>query len=339
MGQSWRVITHSAASHIRVFAHARAGNMAIIYALCAAVLMGLLGITVDFTRAQTLRAQMQNAVDGAALVAERSSNRPFSERTELAEAYFDAEMGNRTPGADFEVIQLASGGHRVEAGYTMPLTLAAIVKNDPWRLDVSAEAAAQASPPIEVVLALDNTGSMSNDMDTLRDGAEDLVEYLLSIDGDTVSVGIVPFVAQVNIGTNNSSVVDTAGLSPQNGVLLEGRLLGRRSNSTNADCVNATAYPTTYGGFPVRWIRGNSSYPSPATSSSRCYAYSPENVNIWSLYANLPSNAQWGGCVEARLPPYDIDDTAPSTSTPATLFTPYFSLDDGGDDPGNNEWI
>ena len=144
---------------------------------------------------------------------------------------------------------------------------------------------------------------------------------LLSIDGDTVSVGIVPFVAQVNIGTNNSSVVDTTGLSPQNGVLLEGRYLGRRNNSTNSssgNCNNtgsdptAGPYPTMYGGFPVRWIKGNSSYPSPATSSSRCYAYSPENVNIWSLYANLPSNAQWGGCVEARLPPYDIDDTAPS---------------------------
>ena len=152
--------------------------MAIIYALCAAVLMGLLGITVDFTRAQTLRAQMQNAADGAALVAERSSNLTMARRQELAEAYYDAEMGNRTPGADFTVTQLSSGGHQATAGFTMPLTLAAIVRNEPWRIEVSAEAEAQASPPIEVVLALDNTGSMANDMQTLREGAEDLVEYL-----------------------------------------------------------------------------------------------------------------------------------------------------------------
>jgi hypothetical protein len=124
--------------------------------------------------------------------------------------------------------------------------------------------------------------------------------------------------------------------------MLEGRYLGYRATTTGTSsgvCTGA-AYPTTYGGFEVRWIKGSASNPSGYTNTSRCYAFSPESVNMWSLYANLPSGAQWGGCVESRPPPYDIDDTAPSTGTPATMFVPFFSLDDGGDVSGpDNNWI
>jgi len=36
----------------------------------------------------------------------------------------------------------------------------------------------------------------------------------------------------------------------------------------------------------------------------------------------------WGGCVEDRPMPYDVQDTAPSTSNPATLFVPFFAPDE-----------
>ena len=36
---------------------------------------------------------------------------------------------------------------------------------------------------------------------------------------------------------------------------------------------------------------------------------------------------QWGGCVMTRPPPYDVTDDAPTTSTPATLFIPWFAPD------------
>ena len=84
---------------------------------------------------------------------------------------------------------------------------------------------------VEVVLALDNTGSMSNDMDTLREGAVTLAQFLLSLDGDTVSVGVVPFNAQVNIGSSNTQWIDTTDTNPHNGVMLEGRYLGYRATT------------------------------------------------------------------------------------------------------------
>jgi len=36
----------------------------------------------------------------------------------------------------------------------------------------------------------------------------------------------------------------------------------------------------------------------------------------------------WGGCVEDRPMPYDIQDTGPSPSVPATMFVPYFAPDE-----------
>lgn len=309
-----------------------------MWALMGTVLIGLVGLTVDFTRAQSIRTAMQNAADGAALVAERSSNLSMDARTEAARAFFDAEVGDMVSNVTFTVTELADGGHRVDASMPMPMSLASVISTNPWTLAVAAEAQANASPPIEVVMALDNTGSMSNDMGALRQGAQDLADTLLSIDGDTVSVGIVPFVAQVNIGTSNTAWVDTAGNNPYNGVMLEGRYLGYRATS-GGTCTGA-AYPTTYGSFQVRWIKGAASNPSGYTNTSRCYAFSPASVNMWSLYANLPGSAQWGGCVESRPPPYDISDATPSTGTGATMFVPYFSLDDGGDvSSAANNWI
>lgn len=327
----------------RSFLRDRSGNVAMLWGLMGAVLVGLLGMSVDFTRAQSLRVKLQNAADGAVLVAERLSMRPLAERTDAARAFFNAEMGDHAAQAEFLVFALADGGHRVTARIAMDVSLASLVKNEDWHIRVASEAMADASPPIEVVLALDNTGSMSGDMTTLRDGAHTLVDFLLSLDGDTVSVGLVPFNAQVNIGSSNTQWVDTTDTNPHNGVMLEGRYLGRRNNSTGsaAGNCNGANYPTTFGGFPVRWIKGDPSHPgSTYDDNTRCFAFSPEEVNVWSLYANLPASAQWRGCVEERPEPYDIDDAAPSTGVPGTMFVPYFALDDGGDvSSAGNNWI
>ena len=101
------------------------------------------------------------------------------------------------------------------------------------RRHVDAVAQMAASPPIEVALVLDNTGSMSADMPALRSAASDLVEDLLEIDGDSVRVALVPFVAQVNIGNSQSHMawMDTAGQAAYNGELLEDRSIAYRSSS------------------------------------------------------------------------------------------------------------
>ncbi|MDX2238755.1 MAG: Tad domain-containing protein [Hyphomonadaceae bacterium] len=324
------------------FLRDRSGNVAMLWALMGATLLSLVGLATDFARAQTLRAEMQNAADGAALVAERSSTKPLADRTTAARAYFDQTLGSPglTNDIQFEVFEETNGGHRVDAQIDLELGLARLIRNTDWTIRVTAHSVSQASPPIEVALALDNTGSMQNDMQTLRDGAEDLAEFLLQIDGDDISVAVVPFVAQVNIGNGAAQLawMDTAGNNPHHGEIFEDKYMGYRGVHNNA-CTDATRFPASYGGFPIRWIRGSAATPG-YTDTSRCYAFSPSDVNIFSIYNNLPTNARWGGCVEARPEPYDVTDAAPNVGTPATMFTPFFSLDDGGNVSGPvNNWI
>ncbi len=62
-------------------------------------------------------------------------------------------------------------------------------------------------------------------------------------------------------------------------------------------------------------------------------AASPINDEIFASHANrftLLSNmgVSWGGCVESRQYPYDVQDTPPDAGTPATLFTPFFAPDE-----------
>lgn len=300
------------------------GNVAMMWALMGTVLIGLIGITVDFTRAQAIRAQMQNAADGAALVAERSSNLTMEQRTAAARAFFDAEMGDAAD-VSFTVRQLEDGGHEVDASMPMPLSLARIVQNEDWLIRVGAAAQANASPPIEVALVLDNTGSMSADMDGLRDAASELAADLLSLDGDTVRVALVPFVAQVNIGNQQSHLawMDQAGTAPMNGELLEDRMIAFRATSNGLPTGNCNhpATPTGYPGpYTVTWAR----------QGSRCHAFTPsDGINYFTLFDRI-TNADWKGCVEARPEPYDITDAAPNISTPATMFVPFFWLDTGG---------
>ncbi|TIV43732.1 MAG: hypothetical protein E5V84_00800, partial [Mesorhizobium sp.] len=51
--------------------------------------------------------------------------------------------------------------------------------------------------------------------------------------------------------------------------------------------------------------------------------------------ATYASIASWGGCVESRPYPYNIQDTAASTATPATLFVPMFAPDETDNNDGS----
>lgn len=62
-------------------------------------------------------------------------------------------------------------------------------------------------------------------------------------------------------------------------------------------------------------------------------------VNRFTLLDNI--NETWGGCVESRPAPYDVQDTAPSSGTPATMFVPFFAPDEPDDNTvrsGSYSW-
>ena len=54
--------------------------------------------------------------------------------------------------------------------------------------------------------------------------------------------------------------------------------------------------------------------------------FNTAGTNRFTLFSQL--NKTWGGCVESRLTPYDVQDTAPTAGTPGSLFVPYFAPDE-----------
>ncbi len=52
-----------------------------------------------------------------------------------------------------------------------------------------------------------------------------------------------------------------------------------------------------------------------------------QSANRFDLFDNF-TNVQWEGCVEARPYPHDVQDTAPTSGNPETLFVPAFAPDE-----------
>lgn len=196
------------ARSLRGFARSKRGNVAMLWALMGTVLIGLIGLTVDFTRAQAIRAQLQNAADGAALVAERNAHLPEAERMAAAEAFFEAEMGDYADGVtEFQVVDMGEVGHRVQAAYPMPLTLARLIRNEDWTIRVNSEAE-QGGRDIEVAVVVDTTGSMSgSSIASLRSAATDLVNIIVSDEQVPYysKVALVPYSIAVNLGSYASA--------------------------------------------------------------------------------------------------------------------------------------
>lgn len=70
------------------------------------------------------------------------------------------------------------------------------------------------------------------------------------------------------------------------------------------------------------WI--DQSGTSPINDEIFTTATGTQHANRFSLFAALGTS--WGGCVEMRKAPYDVQDTAPTSG--ATLYTPYFAPDE-----------
>src|SRR6476646_860110 len=99
------------------------GNVAIIFAIAAIPVFGLVGAAVDYSRANAARTSMQVALDAAALtVAKEALNLPSGQVQAKAKTYFNAQfnrpdvknlnltftMVSNSPG-DFTVVAEATG--------------------------------------------------------------------------------------------------------------------------------------------------------------------------------------------------------------------------------------
>ena len=278
----------------------REGQVALTFALSFLPALLMVGAAIDYGRAVSKRAALQQATDATVLAIahnELSGTSTVTSLTGPTQTYLGGLMSGAT---------IKSGGLTLTTGNTklclatqisVPTTITAITHVATIPVGALSCAQPPTSNTIEVALALDNSGSMSESaggatkMAALIQGAQQLVDTLNPA-GTTkpqAAISIVPFTAVVNVGTKTTpAFMDTAGKSS------------------------------------IHW----QNFHRPPAILPLLPNFYP--TSKFDLFAAL-QNASWAGCVEERPAPYTTTDTPASTGTPDTMFVPFLSPDDPGD--------
>ena len=201
----------SALARFGQFRRHERGNVMITFALAIIPVIAAVGAAVDYGRANSARTAMQAALDAAGLTLSKDAQtltpaQLAAKATEVFNAnYNHSEVKDVAVSASFSNPE--PGRFRLEMTATgeVPTTLMAMWKPQ-MTIGTTAEIA-WGMKQLELVLALDNTGSMasSNKMNQLKLAAKDLLKTLQNAakKPDDIKVAIVPFATDVNVGTGN----------------------------------------------------------------------------------------------------------------------------------------
>ena len=263
-----------AALSIRV---ARAGNVAIIFALSLIPMLALVGAAVDYSRANSLKAALQSALDSTALMISKKAATDSSTQLQTdAQTYFSALFTR--PEASNVIITASystSGGSSllVSASTDMDTEFMGIIGMK--TITVYAESTAKwGSSRLRVALVLDTTGSMNDDgkIAALKTATKNLLTQLqnaASVNGD-VNVSIIPFSKNVNLDRANFAAtwIDWTDWESEPGIL-------KTSKPTNWDQIgpgSSCPFSTSSHGFRCTSGPSNDAPPTSSIPSSGSYA-------------------------------------------------------------------
>jgi len=289
---------------ISKFAHflrSSGGNVATIFAIALVPISVMGGGAVDFAQAMNARGRLAEALDAAALAVGSQPNLSLGQAEQMALDYIEANYPAREIGSVHSIsvsIDEANGIVQISGQSRVGTTLLGIMGMDYINVDWTSEVR-RAQQNLELVMVLDNTGSMRGSrIRSLRDAASLLTGILFdgAQEPDDVRIGLVPFAATVNVGTQYERAwwLDPNAESP----------------------------------LHAQWAGGPQEVET-CTGRGRRRSCTTETFtpNAWEFFDQL-RNTSWAGCVEARAIPLDIEDVPPSRANPETLFLPFFAPDE-----------
>jgi Flp pilus assembly protein TadG len=264
------------------------GNVAIIAAIGVPVLAVATFALLDINRASTQKRELQDALDAAALYAARSTAITDADLQKVGQKTLIAQLGAMTDA------KLLSSTFKLGADGAVVATAQASVK------------------PIISNLWLQRDMVVGADSEVLR--SMNRIELALVLDNTGSMAGSK--LANLKVAAKN--LIDTLAAS------------AARSSEPNPVKIGIVPFSqtvkvgTTYrsqtwidqaGAAPIN----NEIFFDKATGTT-------VSANRFTLLSNMGQT--WGGCVETRAQPYDVQDTAPSVGVPATLYTPFFAPDE-----------
>lgn len=202
--------------------HTEEGSALPFIALGIMMIVGVTGVAIDMGRLQIAQSRLQSALDatGLAIGTEISTADLSTETTKYFYANFPTNfMGTTitagptaTPNADKTLITLNVTGN-------VNMTFMRIFGKTSSTITATSQVTRQSSG-MELVLVIDNTGSMANSagggvskISAAQTAAKTLLDTLYGKTTNTRTnlwVGVVPFSQAVNIGTDYTSWLDTA---------------------------------------------------------------------------------------------------------------------------------
>ncbi len=217
-------------NHIKAFREQTSGAIAIMFALMVPVLIGVAGISLDYSMAYLVQQRLSQALDAAALAAAASATDEADIEARVQD-FFDANYPPEKLGVTYDLdVQIVGDEVTVMGSARYNTRFLQVLGID--KVDVDAQTTViREVQGIEVVLVMDNTGSMStnNNIGALRDAASNFVYVMYGIDTDEgeaadpdnldsmvtrdaeyIKVGLVPYSSSVNVGPYGLGV-DTEG--------------------------------------------------------------------------------------------------------------------------------
>lgn len=184
-----------------------------MFSFAAVGVLGASGMAIDMSRQSAATTALQSAIDGVALsVVKEVDTLTAAQLTAKAQAQFDALVANSALQGVIITVNYTTSPTRsltVSTNSSIPSMFGGLFGIG--SLAVAGSATIPISvKPAEIVLVLDNTGSMSshNKMTELKKAATNLIDAMKSAAATSVNditISLVPFATEVNIGTAASS--------------------------------------------------------------------------------------------------------------------------------------
>ena len=195
---------------LRGFFAARGGNVTVTAAFASIAMIGFVGAAVDYSRANSLKAAMQAALDSTTLKLGRQYSDLTNTQLQKKGASIFAALFTRPEArnATITVVSNRSGSTiKADGSASLDTSFLDVLGIKTLQVNATSTTAYAVQSSLRVALVLDNTGSMAQagKMSALQTAANNMLSKLQSASttaGD-VYVSIVPFAKDVNLGASN----------------------------------------------------------------------------------------------------------------------------------------
>ncbi len=291
---------------IKKYLRDSSGQFAIMFGICMTLLVVGAGTAVDISAMHKERASLQSITDLAVLAAAGLKTDKISDLKTASQASIDSNNFNNL--TIKSTLTLKNDIIRVEANSTYKTQLMGIVGIGSVPVTAASSAPIPKDTPVNIVLVLDSTQSMSGaNMTALRSASKKLLAVFNNADPGSIQAGVVPFSNYVNVGLENRS-------RPWMDVPDDGTTTSAEYCYMKKDLVDSSLCATE----SITTTCNNDSGPYECTrTSTTCpdEAYSPEYE-----YCYIPTSTQtWNGCVGSRDNPDHKDPEYKSRPFPGIM--------------------